>query len=302
VHKLHLTMQVELYAEYAPKDLLPFLQSSKQYHVARALDAAQSRGLVPEQVFLLGRLNRAREALRLIVQELGDVPRAIAFVSAQADDALWDELISLVTSSSQLTGELLDQVGGHVDPLRLMRAIPDDLRIPDLHARLARILKRFRASVQLKQRCNGIIEADCMQLSEQLLRARQQPPQAVYVWDARGGEAGDGGWCVYNAVTGALAPCAAPPEAPAGAIDTFGEPAHTLTAGPRGRVAAAVATRLAREQRDGAASPAAARGRASGWCAFAAPASQASLKEAEGERGRGAGRSGGMGMCLWSGA
>jgi hypothetical protein len=35
------------------------------------------------QVFVLGRLNRAPEALRLIVQDLRDVPRAIAFASAQ---------------------------------------------------------------------------------------------------------------------------------------------------------------------------------------------------------------------------
>jgi hypothetical protein len=103
-----LRLQVELYAEYAPEHLMPFLQSSKAFHKDSALQVCQQRGLVPEQVFLLGRLGRHSEALQLIVSTLHDLPQAIAFVSSHGD--LWDELISLVVKDRNLTGELLDQV------------------------------------------------------------------------------------------------------------------------------------------------------------------------------------------------
>lgn len=101
-------LQVELYAEYAPDKLLPFLQSSKQFNKEAALEVCRSRELVREQVFILGRLSRASEALRLIISTLHDLPQAIAFVSSHEE--LWDELLMLVVQDPELTGELLDQV------------------------------------------------------------------------------------------------------------------------------------------------------------------------------------------------
>lgn len=68
-------MQVELYAEFAPEQLLPFLQSSKQFHKGQALQVCRDAGLVREQVFILGRLGRASEALLLIISRLHDLPQ-----------------------------------------------------------------------------------------------------------------------------------------------------------------------------------------------------------------------------------
>lgn len=45
---------VKLYAEFAPKKLLPFLKSSIHYPLQGAMDECQVRGLIPEQVYLLG--------------------------------------------------------------------------------------------------------------------------------------------------------------------------------------------------------------------------------------------------------
>lgn len=49
--------QVKLYAEYAPKKLLPFLKSSTHYPLQMALEECEMRNLIPEQVFLLGLLS-----------------------------------------------------------------------------------------------------------------------------------------------------------------------------------------------------------------------------------------------------
>lgn len=45
---------VKLYAEFAPKKLLPFLKSSIHYPLQRAMEECEVRGLIPEQVYLLG--------------------------------------------------------------------------------------------------------------------------------------------------------------------------------------------------------------------------------------------------------
>jgi hypothetical protein len=54
-------LQVELYAEYAPGELLPFLQSSKAYHADKALAVCKRHDLVREQVRTLH--HALREAL-----------------------------------------------------------------------------------------------------------------------------------------------------------------------------------------------------------------------------------------------
>jgi vacuolar protein sorting-associated protein 41 len=112
-------LQVEVYAEYAPDQLLPFLQSSKQFNKEAALQVCKDRGLVREQVFILGRLSRARDALQLMIVELRDLPQAIAFVQNHAE--LWDELIALVMKDPELIGELLDRVCPATSPFLLLR-------------------------------------------------------------------------------------------------------------------------------------------------------------------------------------
>ena len=47
-------MQVRLYAEYDPPQLLPFLRTSVYYPLQQALDECTQRNLTPEMVYLLG--------------------------------------------------------------------------------------------------------------------------------------------------------------------------------------------------------------------------------------------------------
>eukprot|EP00892_Ulva_mutabilis_P006764 jgi/Ulvmu1/445/UM001_0452.1 len=224
-------LQVELYAEFAPDQLLPFLQSSKQFHKERALQVCRRACLVREQVFILGRLGRASEALQLIISSLHDLPQAIAFVSSQGDSELWDELIALVVEDARLTGELLDQVGGQVDPVRLVRAIPCDLRVPRLTQRLIALMRRFRTMVQLKQRCNEIIDADCVAVAARLLQRGQEPLRFAHMWDRQAGT-----WELYDTLTGHSAPCDAPSVPPSAA--RFAAPQHLQELSMRAQVAA----------------------------------------------------------------
>ncbi len=60
------------------------------------------------QVYILGRMGNAAQALRLIVERLADIPQAIAFVQGQDDEDLWQLLISLALGSAATAGVRLD--------------------------------------------------------------------------------------------------------------------------------------------------------------------------------------------------
>ena len=66
---------VQLYAEYDPDRLLPFLRASNFYDLENALKICTERDMVPEMVFLLGRMGNNKQALMLIIERLGDVQR-----------------------------------------------------------------------------------------------------------------------------------------------------------------------------------------------------------------------------------
>lgn len=85
--------QVRLYAEYARPRLIDFLRGSNSYNLelvrflavissfhglkvdSQAYNVCQDRDLVPEMVFLLGRMGNNRQALTIIIERMGDVRR-----------------------------------------------------------------------------------------------------------------------------------------------------------------------------------------------------------------------------------
>lgn len=97
-------VQVALYADFAPENLLPFLQASHGYSLDKALDVCAARGLLREQVYLLERMGNATSALELLIGRLRDLSSAIELVSRQGDASLWDVLMDLTLSNNELTG------------------------------------------------------------------------------------------------------------------------------------------------------------------------------------------------------
>nr|DAD47157.1 TPA_asm: hypothetical protein HUJ06_017094 [Nelumbo nucifera] len=126
-------MQVELYAEYDPKMLLPFLRSSQHYTLEKAYDICVKRDLLREQVFILGRMGNSKQALAIIINKLEDIEEAIEFVSMQHDDELWEELIKQCFNKPEMVGVLLEHTVGNLDPLYIVNMVPNGLRIPSLN-------------------------------------------------------------------------------------------------------------------------------------------------------------------------
>ena len=165
--KFH-ALQIELYAEFEPKLLMNFLTSSNAYPLEFAYKVCEKNGLVQELVFILGRMGNTREALHLIMERLGDIPQAIEFVRSQGDDELWDLLISMSMSSPRMVGGLLENVGGHLNPLRLIHRIPRGMPIPELRDRLIKIITDSRTQASLIEGCREILKADRVVLSTRL--------------------------------------------------------------------------------------------------------------------------------------
>ncbi|KAL5109176.1 hypothetical protein TcWFU_007203 [Taenia crassiceps] len=64
----HTHRLVKLYASYSREQLLPFLRSTHHYPLNEALALCQSLNYVPETVYLLTRVGRRKDALRLLME------------------------------------------------------------------------------------------------------------------------------------------------------------------------------------------------------------------------------------------
>ena len=173
-------LQIPLYADFAPELLLPFLRQSTYYRLERAYATCVERKLYREQVFILGRMGDTKKALSLIMEELKDVKQAIDFVvehSAMAggavgadaeDDELWEDLIQHALRSPAHVGELLEHVGGRVDPLRLIKRVPNGMAIEGLRDRLVKIIADYSLQCRLREGCNRILTSDLSALFAKL--------------------------------------------------------------------------------------------------------------------------------------
>ncbi|XP_022752633.1 vacuolar protein sorting-associated protein 41 homolog isoform X2 [Durio zibethinus] len=157
-------MQVELYAEYDPKMLLPFLCSSQHYTLEKAYEICVRRDLLREQVFILGRMGNSKQALAVIINELGDIEEAVEFVTMQHDDDLWEELIQQCLHIPEMVGVLLEHTVGNLDPLYIVNMLPNGLEIPRLRDCLVKIITDYRTETSLRHGCNDILKADCVNL------------------------------------------------------------------------------------------------------------------------------------------
>ncbi|KAJ3398291.1 hypothetical protein CcCBS67573_g05422 [Chytriomyces confervae] len=167
------SMQVELYADFDPTRLLDFLRSSAMYKVQSAYKLCEIRDLVPEMVYLLGKMGDNRRALKLVIDRLGDVKQAIEFAKEQNDDQIWDDLIKYSMDKPPFIIGLLENLGSHIDPVKLIQQIPKGLEIPHLRASLIKIMTDYGIQMSLKDGCAKILVSDAVELMENLHSAQR---------------------------------------------------------------------------------------------------------------------------------
>ncbi|KAI9306269.1 hypothetical protein BJ944DRAFT_160178 [Cunninghamella echinulata] len=167
-------LQVELYADYDYPKLLDFLRTSHYISLEKAYKVCEKKDLVPEMVFILGRMGDNKKALMLIINRLGDVQRAIDFAKEQRDDDLWEDLLTYSMDKPLFIKGLLENVGTDIEPLRLIKRIPDTLEIPELKEALLKILQDYNLQMSLHQGCEKILVTDSVFLADRMYKTQKR--------------------------------------------------------------------------------------------------------------------------------
>lgn len=139
----HADTALPLFAEYDRPLLMNFLKTSQTYTLDLASRLCKQRNYVPELVYLLSKEGRMTEALRRIIDEIGDVSQAISFAKEQDDQSLWEDLLKYSMNKPKFIRGLLEEVGTSIDPVRLVRRIPRGLEIEGLKKSLMRMIREY---------------------------------------------------------------------------------------------------------------------------------------------------------------
>jgi len=94
-------------------------------------------------VYLYSKTGRTKQALYLIIDRLADVSQAIAFAKEQDDSDLWEDLLKYSMNKPRFIRGLLEEVGTAINPITLVRRIPEGLEIEGLKDGLSRMIKEY---------------------------------------------------------------------------------------------------------------------------------------------------------------
>ncbi|MCJ1391667.1 Vacuolar protein sorting-associated protein 41 [Xylographa bjoerkii] len=139
----HADLAVSLFAEYDRSLFFTFLKSSQSYTLEKASTICDSRQYIPELVYLLAKEGRTKQALSIIIDKIADVSQAIAFAKEQDDPDLWDDLLDYSMNKPSFIRGLLEEVGTSINPITLVRRIPESLEIEGLRQGLSRMIREY---------------------------------------------------------------------------------------------------------------------------------------------------------------
>ena len=147
----HADLAVSLFAEYDRPLLMTFLRTSQSYTLETASQICEQRNYIPELVYLLSKEGRLTQALRLIIDQLGDVSQAIAFAKEQNDASLWNDLLDYSMNKPSFIRGLLEEVGTAIDPINLVRRIPEGLEIEGLKDGLQKMMRGYEIQYSISE-------------------------------------------------------------------------------------------------------------------------------------------------------
>ncbi|KAK7194242.1 vacuolar assembly protein vps41 [Novymonas esmeraldas] len=157
--KHHAQLVATLYMDYDRPSLLPFLRQMSMYvERIRELHAlCRKHRFLEEEIFLLFRMGREDEALRILVARMHDLPRALRFVVSVPDReeqaALFARLVDYtVTYNASLPSRTFDTAAGGAGVQ--MRYLTHTSRPEETYASIA---ERYRVSVADLCSANGVV-------------------------------------------------------------------------------------------------------------------------------------------------
>ncbi|KAK8111131.1 uncharacterized protein PG998_007588 [Apiospora kogelbergensis] len=166
-------LAVQLFAEFDRGLLMDFLRVSTSYTFEKAAQECEGHNYIPELVYLYSKTGQMKRALYLIIDRLGDVSQAIAFAKEQGDPDLWEDLLNYSMDKPQFIQGLLEEVGTSIDPITLVRRIPEGLEIPGLREGLKHIMKEHEIQYSISSGVARVLRSE-VAAAQNMLRMGQR--------------------------------------------------------------------------------------------------------------------------------
>ncbi|EHK99622.1 putative Vacuolar protein sorting-associated protein 41 like protein [Glarea lozoyensis 74030] len=166
-------LAVHLFALYDRTLLMDFLKSSTHYTFEKATHECEAVDYIPELVYLYSKTGDAKRALYLIIDRLNDVSQAISFAKEQNDSDLWEDLLKYSMDKPQFIRGLLEEVGTSIDPVTLVRRIPEGLEIEGLREGLSRMIKEHEIQYSISSGVAKVLRGE-VAMAQNALRSGQR--------------------------------------------------------------------------------------------------------------------------------
>ncbi|KAI1258719.1 hypothetical protein F5Y18DRAFT_412230 [Xylariaceae sp. FL1019] len=161
-------LAVHIFALYDSQLLMDFLKVSTSYTFDKAVQECENGKFIPELVYLYSKTGQMKRALYLIIDRLGDVSQAIAFVKEQDDPDLWEDLLEYSMDKPRFIRGLLEEVGTSINPITLVRRIPEGLEIPGLREGLKHIMKEHEIQYSISSGVARVLRSEVAAAQTQL--------------------------------------------------------------------------------------------------------------------------------------
>ena len=181
---------VRLFATYDRELLMDFLKSSTYYtfekvdfplppslnyaySMMQATLECEERDYIPELVYLYSKTGQTKRAMYLIIDRLADVSQAISFAKEQNDSDLWEDLLDYSMDKPRFIRGLLEEVGTAINPIALVRRIPEGLEIEGLRDGLSRMIKEYEIQHSISYGVAKVLRGE-VAMAQNTLRSGQR--------------------------------------------------------------------------------------------------------------------------------
>lgn len=174
-------LAVHLFAEYDRDMLMEFLRASEVYNYEKAAGICEQRHYIPELVYILSKTGQTQKALWLIIGELGDVKQAIAF--AKENGELWDDLLDYGMGKPRFIKGLLEEVGTAIDPVKMVRRIPEGLEIEGLKEGIQKLVREYEIQHSISEGVARVLQGEVAAGMDTLRAGRKKAVRFEVVHD-----------------------------------------------------------------------------------------------------------------------
>lgn len=126
-----------------------------------------------ELVYLYSKTGQMKRALYLIIDRLKNVQKAIEFAKEQDDPDLWNDLLDYSMDKPSFIRALLEQVGTAINPITLVRRIPEGLEIQGLREGLTHMMKEHELQHSISSGVAQVLRSE-LAAAQNDLRSGQQ--------------------------------------------------------------------------------------------------------------------------------